>query len=502
MSHFRIGVGKISQEGNSFAALETSLGDFESYGGLLVGHEILDQPERRDEVTGFVKAIESGGEDFEVIPLISTEALPSGSVTVDAVRSLDETLRGVLREAGELDGILFSLHGAMASAAIPDLDGHYLEIIRREKGEDIPMVCTLDCHANVTQQMADLATALVAYRTHPHIDLVETGMRAGEILLRTLQGELRPTMAWQKVPLVFPPPDDGTHSGPLKELFDTFVSWDDLDGVIACSLCACQCWLDIPELGLAAIAVTDDDYPLARRLVRQLAVQAWDARERLLPEKMLSPEAAVRAAAAAPGTPIVITDSADVIGGGAPGDTTELLKALLEYRDRVDGLILADLPDPEAVQRIIAAPSGATVTLDVGGKRDARFSQPLRVTGRVLSVTDGVIEDVGRFGNEPTIDVGHIACLAIDNIRLVLHERPIMGPQPSLFRKVGIDPYQAKIVVLKTGIGFKVTYAVAKAVFRADCPGATSYNLSNYEYGRAPRPLYPLDVDMDWEPEV
>ena len=305
MSHFRIGVGKISQEGNSFAALETSLSDFESYGGLLVGHEVLDQPERRDEVTGFVKAIESGGEDFEVIPLISTEALPSGSVAVDAVRSLDETLRGVLREAGELDGILFSLHGAMASAAIPDLDGHYLEIIRREKGEDIPMVCTLDCHANVTQQMADLSTALVAYRTHPHVDLVETGMRAGEILLRTLQGELRPTMAWQKVPLVFPLPDDGTHSGPLKELFDTFVSWDDLDGVIACSLCACQCWLDIPELGLAAIAVTDDDYPLARRLVRQLAVQAWDARERLLPEKMLSPEAAVRAAANKPAGPLL-----------------------------------------------------------------------------------------------------------------------------------------------------------------------------------------------------
>ena len=502
MSYFRIGVCNISQEGNSFTSLETSLSDFESYGDILVGHEVLEHPERRDEVTGFAKTIEAAGEDFEVVPLMSTEALPSGPVTVEAVHSLDGTLRRVLRAAGELDGILFSLHGAMTSTAIPDLDGHFLEIIRQEKGDEIPVVCTLDCHANVTRQMVDLSTALVAYRAHPHVDLVETGTRAAEILVGTLRGELRPVMAWQKVPMVFPPPDDGTHSGPLKELFDTFVSWDDLDGVVACSLCACQCWLDIPELGLTALAVTDDDYPLAQRLARRLALQAWDARERLLPEEMLSPEAAVRAAAGASGTPIVITDSADVVGGGAPGDTTRLLKALLDYRDHVDGLILADLPDPEAVQRIIAAPSGATVTLDVGGKRDARFSQPLRVTGQVLSVTDGVIEDVGRFGNEPTIDVGNIACLAIDNIRLVLHEWPIMGPQPSLFHKVGIDPYQAKIVVLKTGIGFKVTYGVAKAVFRADCPGATSYNLSNYEYGRAPRPLYPLDPDMDWKPEA
>ena len=501
VSHFRIGVGRISQEGNGFSSLETSLADFENYGGLLVGHQVLEQPDRRDEVTGFVEAIEAGGEDFEVIPLMSTEALPSGPVTADAVRSLDETLRGALRSAGELDGILFCLHGAMTSMAIPDLDGHFLEIIRQEMGEEIPVVGTLDFHANVTRQMVDLSTALVAYRTHHHVDIVETGIRAGEILMRTLRGELRPVMAWQKVPLVFPPPDDGTHSGPLKELFDTFISWDDLDGVVACSLCPCHCWQDIPELGLTALAVTDDDYPLARRLARQLAVQAWDARDRLLPENMLSPEAAVRAAAGTPGTPLVITDSADVVGGGAPGDTTTLLKALLEYRDHVDGLILADLPDPEAVRRIMTAGPGAVVTLDVGGKRDTRFSQPLRVTGRVLSVTDGVIEDVGRFGNEPFVEAGNTVCLAIDNVRLVLHERPIMGPQPSLFRKVGIEPYEAKIIMLKTGIGFKVTYSLAKAVFRADCPGATSYNLCNYAYTRAPRPLYPIEPDIDWEPK-
>ena len=503
MSFLRIGVGGIVHEGNSFVSLETPLSDFETFGGISIGPDVLKHPERRDEVVGFAKRVAERGGNVELVPLLNTGGFASGNVSSEAVRYFEKTLRELLRQAGKLDGILFALHGAMTSAAIPDLDGFLLEIIRQEIGGEIPVVCTLDCHANVTQQMVDLATALIAYRTHPHVDVVETGTRAADILLRTLRGELRPVMAWQKIPMIFPPPDDGTRCGPLKELFETFIAWDDLPGVVACSLCCCQTWLDVPELGLAALAVTDDDYSLGRRLVRKLAMLAWDARERLLPEKMLSPREAVQAAAATSGHPIIITDSADTVGGGAPGDTTAILKALLDHREQVDGLILAHIPDPEAIHQIIVAGPGATITLGVGGKRDARFGPPVRVTGSVLSVTDGVIEDVGKFTPDPFVDAGVTACLAIDNVRLVLTEQVIMGPQPSLFRKVGIEPFEAKIVALKTGVGFKVTYGdVAKAVFRADCPGTSSYNLGNYDFTRIPRPLYPLDLDKDWEPEA
>ena len=115
-------------------------------------------------------------------------------------------------------------------------------------------------------------------------------------------------------------------------------------------------------------------------------------------------------------------------------------------------------------------------------------------------MTDGLIEDVGKFGTTPFIDAGKTVCLGIDNVRLVLTERIVFGPQPSLFRKVGIEPFDAKIVALKTGIGFKVTYNhVAKAVFRANCPGPISYDLSNFDYTQVCRPLYPLDPDMHWQ---
>ena len=502
MSHFRIGVGRIIHEGNSFVSRETPLSDFETFGGISLGSEVLGHPERRDEVAGFVERFARAGEDVELVPLLSTGGFASGNVSGEAVLYLDETLRGKLHEAGELDGILFALHGAMTSGPVPDLDGHFLEIIRQEIGSKIPLVCTLDCHANVSQRMIDLATALVAYRTHPHVDIVETGSRAADIMWRTLRGEIDPVMVWRKIPMVFPPPDDGTRSGPLKELFDTFIAWDDLNGVVAGSLCCCQAWLDVPELGLAAVAVTDHDYSLGTRLVHQLAAQVWAVREGLMPERMLSPEVAVGAAAATPGHPIIITDSADTVGGGAPGDTPTLLRALLDHREKVDGLILAHVPDPEAVRQVLSAGQGNTLTLEVGGKRDPRYGQPVTVTGRILRITDGVIADVGEFTPEPFVDAGATACLAIDNVRLVLTEQVITGPQPSLFRKVGIEPFEAKIVALKTGIGFKVTYDSAEAVFRADCPGTSSYNLNSYDFTRIPRPLYPLDPNMDWEPEA
>jgi microcystin degradation protein MlrC len=209
----------------------------------------------------------------------------------------------------------------------------------------------------------------------------------------------------------------------------------------------------------------------------------------------------VRKAAAVQGCPVVITDSADYVGGGGGSDTTTLLSAFLEMRHEVDGLLLMHLPDPEAVSELNTSPVGSTVTVDVGGRRESRFSRPLSVTGEILCVTQGPITDDGRFGSEPMIEVGAIVCLAIDNVRLVLTERVILGPQPSVFRKVGIEPFEAKIVGLKTGVGFKTTYGhVAKAVFRADCPGSLSYDLTNFEFQHMSRAMFPIDSNATWHP--
>jgi len=494
----RIGVGRFWHESNSFSAVQAELDDFASYqDGILTGASVLECGERRDEITGVVDVL-SRDDRVEKIPLVSAGALPSGPLSDDAVAGLEHVLRDSLQQAGELDGICFALHGAMSGASNPDLDGTMLRILRDAVGPNVPIVIALDCHAVVTQQMVDLADVLIAYRTHPHVDIVETGARAARILLDMLDGKIKPVTRFLKVPILFPPPDDGTHSGALKSLFDSVIAWDERESVVACSLCPSFAWQDVPEQGVTAIAVTDNEPAFAQRLAGELAEACWQARHDLVPEPMLSAQAAVREAAAVPGCPVVITDSADTVGGGAPGDNTAILEALLKTRAQVDGLMLCHIPDAQAVSQVAGTKIGETVTVSVGGKQDTRFCQPLSVTGRLLCLTDGQISDDANVTSEAMLDVGTVACLDVDNVRLVLTEKRVMGPQPSLFRKVGIEPFDAKIVVLKTGVGYRLTYAqVAKAVIRADCPGAQSYNLSNYEFTRIPRPMFPMDGNFD-----
>jgi len=500
MSKKRIAICRFEHEANTFSALDAGLEQFQNtVGGILIGEELLNQPDRSDEIKGFLNILGSSEKAIEMVPLLSASGFAGGNVTAEVVSYLEDNLRRMLRESGELDGFLFALHGAMASKEIPDLEGYFLGIVREELGDEIPLVCTLDHHAILTQKMVDLTDVIVAYRTHPHIDVVETGERGAALLLRILAGEINPVMDMIKIPLIMPPPDDGTNSGTLKELFDQLAVYEAQPEVITCSLCVSFGWADVPEFGWASVAVTDDDKNLAAEIVRDHASRVWESREGVMPDPMLPPNEAVEAAAQAEGCPVLITDAADTIGGGAPGDTTALLKSLVEQRHKVNGLILSHLPDREAVQNINEDDIGSTLTLDVGGKRDTRFSKPLSVTGEVLCVTDGIIEDVGKFTPTPTVDAGKTICLGIDNIRLVLTERIIIGPQPSIFRKVGIEPFEAKIVALKTGVGFIPTYGhVAKAVIRADCPGATSYNMKNYDFIHIPRPIYPLDPEMEW----
>lgn len=498
MEKRRIGCAGIWHESNSFSGREVGPDAFSVNGRLSVGNDIVRKTVRQDEVAGFVKVLSSIPE-IEIVPLLSAETWIAGLLTNEAIAFLEELLRQGIRDAGQLDGVCFAPHGAMAGTRIVDVDGHFVSVFRDALGSDIPIVLALDCHAVVTRQMVDLSTALVGSRTHPHVDVVETGMRAATILFNTLIGKQKPVVACYKVPLLIPPPDDGTKSGALKELFDMFIAWDKIDGVIAASLCPSYAWQDVPEQGWAAVVVTDNDVALADRLARELAQACWDARHRLLPEPMLSPREAVRQAAVTPGSPVIITDSADTVGGGAPGDNTVLLEALLELRTGMGGLVLAHLPDPEAVSEVKRHAIGDHVTLQVGGKRDVRYCKPLTVSGTVQCITEGPIADDGGFIAEPMAETGSIVCLAIGDIRLVLTDREIMGPQPSLFRKVGIDPFETRIVTLKTGIGFKVTYGhVAKALIRADCPGVVSYNLRNFDFKHVPRPMFPIDLDAEW----
>ena len=500
MPRLRIGIARFWHESNTFSSAPTCIEDFEKYqGGTLVGEAMLGDTGRRDEIAGFVEVL--GARDVEIVPLVSAGALPSGLITKRAALHLESELRSQLEAAGRLDGICIAPHGAMSAEEIADFDGHLIQIARDHVGIDGVVVTALDCHAIATRRMFEASTAMVAYHTHPHVDVAPTGARAARLLMDALEGKTRPVMRMRRVPLIFPPPDDGANSGALKELFDLFTAWDERERVIGCSLCPAFAWQDVPEQGVCAIAVTDDDPDLAQQLADDLARRVWSVRDRVQPAPMISVPDAMRRAAEIDGFPVVITDSADTVGGGAPGDNSALLEDVLAHRASIDGLILAHLPDAPAVAALCDAKVGDVVSVDVGGKRDTRFCNPVSVTGKVLCVTEGPIADDFGAGTTPTTETGPIICLEIDNVRLVLTGRVIHGPQPSLYEKVGIEPFEAKVVTLKTGVGFRKAFAaVAAEVLRADCPGAESYELTRYEFEHVQRPIHPLDQDFDWEP--
>ena len=233
-SELRIAICRINHETNSFATTEVNLPDFEKAGGIRMDEEVLSAKGRTNEIPGFLNVIGGAGaaQNIEVVPLIDTSSLAGGNLAAEAVHYFEETLRRKLREAGELDGICFALHGANTSAQIPDVDGYLLEVVRQEKGEAVPVAVALDCHAVITQKMVDLASVICGYHTTPHIDIVQTGERTAHILLRMLAGEINPVMYWERVPMLAPPPDGGMNSGPLKEVFDHAARFREIDGVV------------------------------------------------------------------------------------------------------------------------------------------------------------------------------------------------------------------------------------------------------------------------------
>ena len=496
----RIAIGRLYHESNTFSSLLTTVENFTSpasFGGIAVDEQVLERTDRQDEITGFIDVL-GESPDIEIVPLINAGTVPSGLVTDDAVTLLTRTLCNQLNQAGKLDGVCWATHGAISGQSIDDLDGYFLQVLRDVVGTQVPVVVALDCHAVVTELMLRHSTAITAFRTHPHSDQIETGRRAARMLIDVLRGRTKPVMHSQKLPMLFI--DAGTEQGGLKDIFDTMIAWDDKPGVIACSLCPAFPYQDVPEQGWTALAVTDDDEALAKNLAYALGRLVWTARHELIPKSMLTPQQAIRKAVEVDGCPVIITDPADNTGGGAPGDTTTMLGTLIDHRHEVNGLILSHLPDELAIEQLADARPGDHVKVQIGGKRDTIFSNPLSIEGRIECVTQGIIADEGGFSGEPTIKIGRTLCISIDNVRIVLTQYPIMGPQPSLYRKVDLEPFDAKIVGVKSGIGYFVTYGhVAKAMIRADFPGAVSPNVRHFDFKRIKRPMFPLDPDTSWQ---
>jgi microcystin degradation protein MlrC len=404
---------------------------------------------------------------------------------------LKERLLHRLKEVLPVDGVYLALHGALVSEDEPDVEGSMLEGVRQCVGEKIPVVVSCDMHANITHRMVGNADAITGYHTCPHLDTEDTGRFSVRLLGRIAGGEVKPVVYWTKIPMITPADRHNTAAGPLKEIFDTVSEIETGPGVVCASVFAVQPWLDVPELGWSAIVVMNGKADAGSGNCQRLTRACWQRRKEFLVPKLSAAEV-VRRANEINGGPVVISDGADATNSGAPGNSTRLLAEMLNQG--VSGRALVPIVDPAMAQMAHCRGVGADISGEVGRSPENPFSEAIGIHGRVLAISDGQFITSGHGGGKLKVNMGKVAALALDGIVVVVSEMSGPGHDPMFFRHIGLEPKEAKIVVVKSPVGFRAAYEpFAKEIILADTEGAASSNLKAFNFKRRPDPLYPFE---------
>lgn len=476
------------QESNTFSPVYTRYEDFTPVFGKAV---LARHRGKLTEMGGFLDVLDQAG--IDVAPVCAAWAITANRLyRADFERILREFESGLKRS--KPDGLLLAMHGAQTAEGEDDVEGCVLSIARKVLGPEKPVVLTLDLHANITQRMVSLATAIAGYHTYPHIDMFETGQKGARLLLRILKGHCRPTMAFRKLPLIVPAENSQTYRGPMHQLIRKAQQLEVAARAEAISIFPVQPWMDIAEMGCAVVAVTNGNARAAQKYADAIAARLWNEKQDY-EVQLVSVPAALAAAAKIEGGPVVLAESSDSTGSGSPGDSTGVLKHLVKAR--LSGPAAIFLVDPGAVAQAIEAGVGATVNMAIGGCFDKEHSQPVAVTGHVKLISDGRWTARARgYNTGITTSMGRSVVLEVGQVLILIAERSAMTVDPELFRSHGIDPVYCKIVVVKSPNGFRAAYEpIAKGIFLVDTPGVSTANLQRLPFQRIPRPMYPFDKD-------
>ncbi|MCG3146796.1 MAG: hypothetical protein PCFJNLEI_00230 [Verrucomicrobiae bacterium] len=488
----RIAILQIGQETNDFNPNSATLADFAGY-GIYEGAECLAKMRGTGQFGGCVDAVAAAGLAVEWIPIIVAWGMAGGRITTDARLFFEEKIVAGLRHAGKLDALAIHLHGACAAEGVDDVEGAQLALCRAIVGPDLPVVLSLDHHANITRQMVALSNAIVGHRHQPH-DQYDTGRLAGQMLVRILRGEVKPVMAWRKLRLITHQEQYLTSRGPMKIWFDQARAMETDPRVLHVGNYPMQPWLDVAEGGWATVVVTDGDRALAERLADESADLAWSMRAEFMKMDSIPVDDAIRQADAATKGVVVLSDTGDTVFGGAAGDSNLVLEAIL--RLGIQSRALMPLIEPQTVAQLVAAGVGAQVTLPVGGSTSG-FFQPLTVTGRVRKIAPGKV-NVPVF-QQPSFDQGQTVIFDVGPATLMISERSgSAGNVPDAYRAFGIEPKDYKMAVLKTASNFQFFAPISSEVIRVNTRGPGQSDVRGLPWRRVPRPIYPLDEIASW----
>jgi microcystin degradation protein MlrC len=489
----RVALIHISQETNDFHSLLTTLDDYAAF-GLHEGAAVLEKARGHAAIDGWIDAIAESGLPVEWVPIVWGVAGAGGRITTEARQFFLDAIRRNLAPAGPLDAIAVHLHGACSAEGVDDVEGEQLALIRAMRGADIPLLLSLDHHANITKLMVDCADAIVAHRTQPH-DPYDTGHVAGHLLARVLRGEIRPVTTYRKLRLITHQEQFLTAAGPMKDWFDQARAMEADPRVLQVSPCPMQPWLDVAEGGWAVTVTTDNDRALAEKLAEDSADFAWARRHAFMEQTAVPIDEAVRLADAENRGVVVLSDTGDTVFGGTAGDSNLILESIL--RQGIAGKALIPLISPENVAALVTAGEGATVTVELGATAATEFFKPLKVTGTVKKIAPGRVH-IPVF-TRAHFDQGTTVIFEAGPVTLFITERRgTAGNVPDTYRAFGIEPAEYKMAVLKTASNFQYFAPITSRVIRVDTSGPGQSNVKGLPWKRVPRPIFPMEEVASW----
>ena len=491
----RIAVGQISSESNHFVSYLCELDFFRNTGYLLEGADLFKLRGTGNEVAGILATLDEAG-DVEVVPLLAARANSSGPLSESCYGYLKDRLLAGLEKAGPVHGVILSHHGSMTVVDEDDPEGDISAGVHEIVGPQVPVVMTLDCHGNVTRRMVKSTNAILGYEHYPHDDVYTTGVRGCHLLLKAARGDVRPVIGHAKLPMLLTAFNASTAwDTPFAQLMKEAKALEGMRGILSTSMFFVGSYIDIPDLGCSSLVVTDGNAELAVKEASNLAEKFW-ARRREFQVRTFSVAEAVELGRKIEGGPVLLLDTADTTGGGAPGDSIGLVKGLLEAG--VTESCLAMVVDPEAAQACIRAGVGTEISIRLGHKLDPIWGRPIEVTGRVARISDGKFQYTGGILGGTWASMGPSATFEIGGIRILISTYPTYDWADEQYRSMGLAPEEAKFVGVKNMMNFRFAYRdVMKGFFLLDLPGSTPPDMRMLNFKRVRHPLFPLDEEFD-----
>jgi len=428
---------------------------------------------------------------------ISANANPSGIVTDDAFDQIGGAILAAAGNQSPIDGVLLHLHGAMVVDSHEDGEGELLARLRRVIGPDLPVVATLDLHANVTRQMADHASALIAFRTYPHVDQYERAWQGAELLERAMRGEVRPRTVIARRKMIYGL-DRGRHqAGPMAELIARGDVLEQSGEALAVSICAGFSRANIRDVGpsvtVTVDAAAEGASPGAQAIAEEFMDHAWATRDYESFKLLSVAEAVARAREGKPGDrPLVVADYTDNPGGGGYGDATAFLRGLVEAG--IERVAFHAICDGAAVADGMRNGIGPA-TLTIGGKTDpAMGGGPLTLSGEITTIANGKFIAYGPMGGGLERDYGPSLVFRVGGVDIVLITNNGQAVDLGQFTSLGVDPARYATVAVKSMQHFRAAFEpIAREVILVDTGALCSEIYTPELFDKVPRPVWPLD---------